>query len=107
MHGNLKMNNKKAEVFFNVFGGEFVEIVHTLEVPLSIEVEEGHTHDIKVPLTLNGFVMDVADGWVFLSPDGENVNQAVPLGDVRHIAIIDVTEEPEETFPEPSNKNFN
>jgi hypothetical protein len=82
---------KSNSVFLNVFVSEFVEIVSDLNITTSITVnEEGQTQPVQMPLTVSGFVMDTDDSFVYLSQDGENINQAIPLKDVKHIAIVDV-----------------
>jgi len=87
---------KSNNVFLNVFVSEFVEIVSDLNITTSVNVsEEGHTQPIDVPLTISGFVMDADDLFVYLSQDGENINQALPIDAIKHIAIVDVAAQEE------------
>ena len=82
---------KKSSQFLAVFASEFVEIISDLSITTSINVsEEGHTQPVDVPLTVSGFVMDVDDVFVYLSTDGENVSQALPIDSIKHVAIVDV-----------------
>lgn len=98
----------KEDVFFDVFGGEFCEILHSLQVPSNINItEDGEVKEINTPVVLNGFIMEVTDGWVFLSPDGETIDQAVPLSDVRHISIVKLDQEEVDEIPEPEDKTYN
>jgi hypothetical protein len=96
---------KSNSVFLNVFVSEFVEIVSDLNITTSITVnEEGQTQPVQMPLTVSGFVMDTDDAFVYLSQDGENINQALPINSIKHVAIVDVAakdaELDEVDFPE-------
>lgn len=110
MNGNLKM--KKNNIFFETFAGEFVEIVQDFEVTTSINAtEEGYATEVRVPMTVTGFVMDSDGEFIYLSPDGENVNQALPINTIKHIAIVDLKDPLEEVLddiPSPdSDKGYN
>lgn len=84
---------KKENVLFDTFVGEYVEIVLGLEVTNSISLsEEGHAHEMKMPLTLVGFFMDIDGEFIYLSSDGETVNQAFPKSELKHIQIVPVTD---------------
>jgi hypothetical protein len=105
----MKKNNN---AFFETFAGEFVEIILDLQITNSVNLDgEGNVHEMQMPLTLQGFVMDADDQFVYLSPDGENINQAFPIKDLKHIAIVDVANPLQELLdeiPEPENdKGYN
>lgn len=98
---------KKSSQFLTVFVGEMVEILTDLKMESSIPVAEDIVQTVQVPLTVNGFVMDVDDTFVYLSPDGENVNQALPLNSIKHIAISEI-KAPEDVLIDemPDDGNF-
>jgi hypothetical protein len=102
---------KKNNIFFEVFCGEFCEIVTNLEVTNTINIgDDGHTHDTRMPLTLGGFLMDVDDEYIYLSDDGENVNQAFPKCDLKNIRIVDINAEVDnmlDSIPEPDKGGYN
>lgn len=92
---------KTHNVFFDTFAGEFVEIILDLEITNNINLtEDGHAHEMKMPLTVQGFVMDIDDTFIYLSPDGENVNQAFPITDLKHIAIVELKDQVDEILDE-------
>lgn len=99
-------------IFFEMFAGEFCEMILDLQITNSVNLDsEGHAHNMQMPLTIQGFVMDVDQQFVYLSPDGETINQAFPLKDLKHIAIVEVTNPLQELLdevPEPDNdKGYN
>lgn len=95
------MKKAKVNVFLTVFASEFVEIISDLNLTTNIQVsEEGHTTPVDMPLTVTGFVMDVDDLFVYLSHDGENVNQALPILSVKHVAIVDINAKMDEALDE-------
>lgn len=84
------MKKPSSNIFFETFAGEFCEIILSLEIPHNINMDsEGNTHEMRMPLTIQGFVMDADEDFIYLSPDGESVNQAFPRRDLKHIQIIE------------------
>ena len=82
-----------GDIFLQNFAGEFVEVILDMKVPQNIEVNaEGEVITVEGPLSVAGFVLDSDENFLFLSEDGENVNQAIQLKDIKHIAISTVTE---------------
>lgn len=102
---------KKSNLFFETFVSEYVEIVQDYEVTHSISITDDGPTEMKVPMTVAGFVMDSDDTFLYLGPDGESVTQALPLTSIKHIAIVQVTDPVEDMFeglPDPEDKkNFN
>ena len=78
----------KKNRLFDTFAGEFVEIVLGIEVPSSINIQEDHHHELRMPLILNGFLMDIDDQFIYLSNNGEEVDQAFPVNELKHIQVI-------------------
>ena len=101
------MKKTTSNVFFETFAGEFVEVILDLEVTHNINLDgDGHPHEMKMPLTLQGFIMDADDDFIYLSPDGVNVNQAFPRRDLKHIAIVEPVNPLQEILdeiPEPDS----
>lgn len=92
--------------FLNVFGDEYVEIVTNLNITTSINVsEEGHVQPVEMPLTVSGFVKDVDNMFVYLSKDGVEVDQGVPLNSIKHVAIIDVNKGSDDLLDESDFPN--
>ena len=102
---------KKSNLFFETFAGEFVEIVQDFEITTSFNQHEDHMHEVRMPMTVSGFVMDTDDEFIYLSPDGENVNQALPIHTIKHIGIVQASNELQDlldSVPNPSDKkDFN
>lgn len=96
---------KKTNLFFDIFMGEFVEIITDLEFPQSVNVsEEGQSTEVRMPMIVNGFLLDMDDVYVYLSPDGESVKQALPRNSIKHIEIVDLQEQMHQMMddiPEP------
>lgn len=102
----------KNKIFFEIFVGEPVEIVTSLEVPSQFKMsEDGELTEIKLPMTVQGYIMDMDDDFIYLSSDGSNANQAVPVLDVKHIQIVSEQDEVEaiiDDIPDPEDgSHFN
>lgn len=99
---------KGNNVFFETFAGEYCEVILDVQIPSSFNIgSEGELHEMKMPLTINGFVMDADDMFIYLSADGESVNQAFPIKELKHIAIVEVKNPLQELLdeiPEPKDK---
>jgi hypothetical protein len=86
--------SKKTDLLFDTFAGEHVEIVQDFEVTtqLHIDPESGTPAEIRMPMTVTGVVMDTDGEFLFLSADGQEVNQALPIWTIKHIGIVDTTD---------------
>lgn len=81
----------KHKAFFETFCGEFCEIVQDYEITTQVSLtEEGATNELRMPMTVVGFVMDSDEGFLFLSEDGEEVREALPISSIKHIRIVSV-----------------
>lgn len=97
---------KKANQFLAVFATEFVEIVSNLNITTQVNMtDDGQIQPLEMPLTVAGFVMDVDEMFVYLSKDGENINQALPLDSIKHIAIVNFNEKNQEILDESDFPN--
>lgn len=85
--------SKKPDLFFEVFSGEMVEIVQDFEVTSNVSLTgDGEIQEIRMPMTVSGIVMDTDGEFLFLSNDGESVNQALPIHTIKHIGIVENTD---------------
>lgn len=103
---------KRSNLFFQTFIGEYVNVTINLEVTSSINLsEDGHAHEIRIPLTITGFMMDFDGEFIYLSPDGKDVNQAFLKSDLKHIEILKIKDEMEQALDDveapESEKDYN
>jgi len=107
MNGNQKMK-KQVNAFFETFAGEYIQIVQDFEITTYINVSEDQSQEVRMPMTCTGFLMDLVDGMVYLSPDGENINQALPFDSVKHVEIVELKDAEQEALdevPDPKNRS--
>lgn len=101
------MKKKNGSIFFEIFAGEYVEILTDLSISHTAQAtEEGYISGPPMPMTVAGFVMDTDEYFIYLSPDGEQVNQALPVSAIKHIQIVEIKNELEQLLdevPEPNN----
>jgi len=87
------MMKMKRKTLFEMFVTEYVEIVQDYEITTSVNMtEEGHASEIRMPMMVTGFVLDSDGEFLFLSQDGEEVNQAIPISSIKNISIASVTD---------------
>jgi hypothetical protein len=91
---------KKTNVFFETFRGEYIQLVQDFEVTTHFNVSEDHAQEVRMPMTVQGFLMDFTDGILYLSPDGININQALPFESVKHVEILELKDEIQEMLDE-------
>lgn len=99
----------KAAQFLTVFAGEYVQIITSVSDNVLIPTEDGGQHPVEAPLLISGFVMDNDGVFIYLSEDGENVNQAVTLTAIQHIGIVDLSAkeaEPMDDIDIPDDSSF-
>lgn len=105
----------KKHGLLQTFGGEYIEVITDLKVTQSVQSgEHGEPIGIEVPMIIAGFLMDADAHFIYLSPDGEEVNEAIPLTSIKHLAIIAPGQEKTifdsilEEMPEPEDdKGYN
>ena len=104
--GNPKM---KRDIFFETFTGKFVEIVQDFEITTSVNItEDGAPMEMRMPMMVTGVVLDSDNEFLFLSQDGEEVNQALPINSIKHIQIIKASDQEDQILdmtPEPEDKS--
>lgn len=102
----LGIMKKTADTFFETFAGEFLEIVQDFDVTTSFNMGEHGPQEVRMPMTVTGFLMDSDGEFLYLSPDGEEINQALPIDSIKHIGIVEL-KDPEQSIlddvPEPEN----
>jgi len=99
---------KQVNAFFETFAGEYIQIVQDFEITTYINVSEDQSQEVRMPMTCTGFLMDLVDGMVYLSPDGENINQALPFDSVKHVEIVELKDAEQEALdevPDPKNRS--
>lgn len=99
---------KDVNPFFETFVGEYIQVVQDFEITTYIQVSEEQSQEVRMPMTCTGFLMDLVDGMVYLSPDGENINQALPFSSVRHVEIVELKDEVQEMLdnsPDPKDRS--
>lgn len=94
-------------MFLDIFIGEYVLMIVNLDVVESITVnEEGQTAPITSKMSLEGFLLDMDNEFIYLSDNGEEVTEAVKREDLRYIKRVDVKNPLEEMLDqaaEPEN----
>lgn len=105
----MKKSSANIDPILKTFGLEFVQIVQDYEITSSIHLSpdgEGGVQELRMPMIIQGFLMDVQDGFIYLSPDGENVNQMLPVSSLKNLEIIEIKDEALEALDqaeEPDN----
>lgn len=94
---------KKSNLFFETFVSEFVEIIQDFEVTTRVDVGEDHTEEVRMPHIVQGMVMDVDSDFVYLSSDGADLTQAIPLNSIKYVSIIDLAQEALDQMPDPDD----
>lgn len=86
---------KQESSFFDIFAGEFLEIITDLSVVQSGNLgEEGQfIPGPATPMIVNGFLMDCDAMFAYLSVDGEEVDQALPISSIKHVQITQIKSE--------------
>ncbi len=107
MNGSQKMK-KTSNLYFDTFCGEYIQVVQDFEITTYITVSEDQSQEVRMPMTCTGFLMDLVEGVVYLSPDGENINQAIPYSSIKHTEIVELKDEAQEALdqvPEPNDRS--
>jgi len=81
------MSKKSKDLFIKSFSLEYVEVLTNMSSRQIVEGQEG-PEEIHLPMIVYGYVMDADDDFLYLSPDSEDVNQALPFSIIQHIQII-------------------
>jgi len=106
MEKKIKRSVKTKSMFYNIFIGEYVDLVTRQTVEVA-ETSDGSTMTQKTPLIISGYVIDMDDEFIYVGPIPLGVSQAVLRSEV---VIVTVSAPQEETLPVMSNedkKNFN
>lgn len=101
----------KADMFFDIFVDEFVEILQDYEVTTNVALSEnGEVQPLRMPMTITGYVKETDDYFLFMSKDGKEINQALPIESIKHIAIVDQSDTIMDILDEanpPEDQGFN
>lgn len=96
LEGTMDRTKKSSDLFFATFLGEYVEILAKYETTE------------RVPLTINGYLLDMDNDFYFTGENSLEVNAAVRKSDVVFISIIpklDPGTEILENFEVPEDEN--
>lgn len=85
----MKKKTEKLDAFFNIFMGEVVKIVTTINTTEYINTEEGPTEQTS-PIILKGYLMDYDDEYYFISENADEVACAIKKDKV---ALIEIQKE--------------
>jgi hypothetical protein len=105
------MKKQINDLFFDTFAGAWVEILQDYEVTTSVNMtSKGEAQQLRMPMTITGCVMETDGEFLFLSTDGQEVNQALPIHSIKHIGIInpiDPVQEILDNIDVPDGQGFN
>jgi hypothetical protein len=104
------MAKKKKVSLFDVFIGEFVEILTGIEITTSAQSESEITQQV-LPLYFYGYFLDSDDDYIYLGENPKQICRALRLDEVK---MIQIQKEPNElddlleSLPTPKErKDFN
>jgi hypothetical protein len=81
----------KKSQFLDIFIGEYVLVIINLDVVESITVsEEGHTSPVNSKMSVEGFILDMDNEFIYMSNNGEEVTECFRREDLRYIKRIEV-----------------
>jgi hypothetical protein len=84
-----KTNKEAIDPLLEIFINEYVEILQDYEVTTQVAMtEDGVAQPMRMPMTVTGYVMDSDGEFLYLSSNGEEVNQALPISSIKHIGIV-------------------
>lgn len=83
----------EPSAFFLSFVGEFVQIITNVQFNSSGRKSSA---DAIIPLVLEGYVLDADAEYVYLSPDGVDIKQAVKNNVIVCVQVTDGTNEADE-----------
>lgn len=100
---------KKEDIhpLFQMFGGEYIQVVQDYDVPTQLNITEDGPTEMRMPVMVQGFLMDIFDNFMYLGSDGASVNQALPLDSIKHIEILEFTDEAQQILddiPDPEDR---
>lgn len=87
-----QMTKEKADVLFEVFAGEFVSILIDKEVEQTKQ-SETHIETLKSSLSINGYIIDMDDDYVYLGYEPSIISQAIKKSFIVHIEITSANNE--------------
>jgi hypothetical protein len=87
--GMMKKKTDKHELFFLSFIGEYVTIILKREAKVLHQTEEGYIEE-TVPMTVNGYLLDMDDEYYFIGESPNNISRAILKKEVVYIEIVQV-----------------
>lgn len=82
----------KKTLFYDLFIGEYVEIISKTPIEISEETANGILHQ-KTPMIFNGYVIDIDDLYIYLGPEPFAISQAIRKDEYISIAVTEKGEE--------------
>lgn len=87
-----KMNKEKIDLLFETFVGESVIILLDKEVEQTRQ-SETHIETLKSSLSVNGYIIDMDDDFVYLGYNPDSIAQAVKKSFIIHVEIANQEDE--------------
>lgn len=84
-----KTNPKNGhDLFFDIFIGEFVDIITKRKTSrISVDPETGETEQIEVPMMISGYILDEDESYYFIGSTERHVTHAVKKSIVDHVSV--------------------
>ena len=76
------------DLFFDIFIGEFVDIITERKTTrISVNQESGETEQLEIPMIISGYILDEDDSYYFIGATDRQVSHAVKKSIVDHVSI--------------------
>lgn len=106
----MAKKSNMVDKFFEIFAGEYVEIITSLKTVHEIQSEEGFVSQ-TLPFYVYGYLLDTDDDYIYLGEHPNNVSKVVSRKEVKAMEIhkeVDLYEEMLDSVEAPKNKkDFN
>lgn len=86
------MSKDKIDLLFETFVGESVSILLDKEIE-QIRQTETHIETLKSSLSVNGYIIDMDDDFIYLGYNQESIAQAVKKSYIIHVEISNESDE--------------
>ena len=83
---------EKMDLLLSNFAGEQVEIVVDRDLETPVGTQDGGFELINIPLTIQGYLTDHDDKFIYLGLSVNQINQCVQKDYVVHIGVVDENE---------------
>ena len=105
------MAKNKSDKLFELFAGEYVQIIIDKDVEVSKQTAS-QVETMKSPMSINGYLVDVDDVYLYLGISPNAITQAIPRDFLLHIEISEEETVVDELIkmgeiPEKGDKQWN